>query len=1195
MSEKIIDRSSILMYEQDQSKYSIVVNRRRAIPEVRDGLKPVQRRVIYGAYVDGLTKPSRKDKSASLVGTVMKKLHPHGDCLSGSTILSLLDGTSTTLEEAYKSNEPLNILAVDPKTMQIVPAVAHSFRIGQYTNEKYHIVLSNNSEVVCTSNHPIMIPDGNYVQAKNLTSYSRIYTRKMNLENRPRIDGQLLQNIVFNYYNHGLKDGEVKHHIDHNIYNNDPKNLEAVLKRDHTIHHINSDENYLLGLEKGRKEMFSEDGKFRSNIERKNSILASIFNKDQGIRRFKYAIGILKDRNLDINIENYESLRKELYNLPLVSKLIEKGYGNSFEDLVNLKIPTVGEIYQEKKENVKIPIEFEDEIECKERKKKQESEKTGFYSGLRSLYRLFDNMIDNKIPLSIENLYRYNNSYSNYFNPQDISYFIERYKIENPYIENIWIEKVDNAPMYDFTVNNFENMLIPIYSDKVEILGQSIGKFVPMICVHNSSIYETIVGLVNWFRTKYPIFYGKGNWGSVSGSGAAAQRYTECALSDFGYDIFIDELAQSNNIVDWISTYKRNGDREPEFLPAKIPILLINGSFGIGVGMRMNVPSHNLTEVLEATRALLRNPNQEIVLIPDLAQACTLIDADWRAISNTGRGSFRVRGNILTETDKKGNVTLRIVSLPDMITTTSIYESILKMVEDKQLPMIKDIFNALTDEKPDIIIRLKQGADPNYVKQVLYAKTKVQDTVSVNFEAVSTNGIDIKRYSYREYLLTFIDQRMNIKFRLYCNKLQQVMTRHHQVDAFIKVLESGEIETIIQMIRKQKGTDDNVIIEYIIKKCNLTDIQAKFIIGVNLSRLSYGHLKNYKEERKKLDGLIKQYTAAVTDDGTIIKKEIDQELLEIEKKYGTPRLCRVASIDEENQIPNGIFKVVITERNYIRKIPDVDKVGIVKRDNPKFILKVDNAENILIFDNKGKVFNLPVSKIPITDRSSSGTDIRILVRNLTSDIISVFYEPIFKKIATSGNKHYLTVLTRSNTIKKLDIEDFLNVSPSGLMYSKIRDEDEVVGVALVAHNLDVVISSGRNALRTKLKDIPLFKRNATGSKAMDTNDNINGLSVIYPDASDIVVVTKNGKFNRFNITMLPCYARGRKGVGVIKLDANDEVFNIFGVNESDRIRIVTSEGVEEIPVSAIKEKSRLAAGTKLMKSKGVIVRADIVR
>ena len=735
----------------------------------------------------------------------------------------------------------------------------------------------------------------------------------------------------------------------------------------------------------------------------------------------------------------------------------------------------------------------------------------------------------------------------------------------------------------------------PLRKDKsASLVGTVMKKLHPH---GDSSIYETIVGLVNWFRIKMALFYGKGNWGSVSGSGAAAMRYTECALSDFGYDVMIEELAQSNNIVDWIPTYKRNGNKEPEFLPVKIPILLINGSFGIGVGggMRVNIPPHNLVEVLEATRALLRDPNQEIVLIPDLCQACTLIDTDWKSICNTGRGAFRVRGTVITETDKKGNVTLRITSLPDGVTTTTVYESILKMVEQKQLPMIKDIFNALTDEKPDIVIRLKQGADPAYVKQVLYAKTQVQSTISVNFEAVAVNGIDIKRYSYKEYLLTFIDQRMNIKFRLYCNKLQQVMTRFHQVDAFVKVLESGEIETIIQMIRKQKGTDDNIIVEYIIKKCNLTDLQAKFIIGVNLSRLSYGHLKNYKEERKKLDALIKEYTKIVTDDGSIIKKEIDQELLEIEKKYGAPRLCRVASIDEENQIPKGIFKVVITERNYIRKIPDVDKVGIVKRDNPKFILKVDNAENILIFDNKGKVFNLPVSKIPITDRNSSGTDIRILVRNLTSDIISVFYEPIFKKIATSPNKHYLTVLTRSNTIKKLDIEDFLNVSPSGLMYSKIRDDDEAVGVALVAHNLDVVICSGRNALRTKLKDIPLFKRNATGSKAMDTSDNINGLSIIYPDASDIVVVTKNGKFNRFSITMLPSYARGRKGVGVIKLDSNDEVFNIFGVNESDKIRILTSEGIEEIPVSAIKVKSRIAAGTKLMKSKGVIVRADIVR
>lgn len=751
------------------------------------------------------------------------------------------------------------------------------------------------------------------------------------------------------------------------------------------------------------------------------------------------------------------------------------------------------------------------------------------------------------------------------------------------------LKPVQRRVIYGAYVDGLTN---PANKDKsASLVGMVMKHYHPH---GDSSIYDAIVCLTNWFKLKMPLFYGKGNWGNVTGSGAAAMRYTECALSNFGYDVLIDELAQSNNIVDWIPAYKRNR-KEPEFLPAKVPLLLINGSFGIGVGMTINVPSHNLIEVLEATRRLMKNPNEEVILIPDLCQACVLIDTDWKSISKTGRGSFKVRGDIITETDKKGNYILHIISLPEMVTTTAVYEKILNMIEQKQMPMIKDVFNSTKGDKPDIIIYLKPGSDPNYVKQVIYAKTDVQRTVSVNFEAVDLNGIDTRRYSYKDYLLAFIDQRMNIKFRLYCNKLQQEMTRHHQVDAFIKVLESGEIDTIINMIRKQNTTEEAPIVEYIVKKCNLTDIQAKFIISSNLSKLSMGRLNKYREERDRLNENITTYTAAVTDDGTIIKNEIDAELLEIEKKYGTPRICRVANVDDENQIPKGTFKIVITERNYIRKIPDIDKVGIVKKDNPKFILKVDNAENILIFDNKGKVFNLPVSKIPISDRNSSGTDIRILIRNLTSDIICVLYEPIFKKIIESGSKHYLTILTKSNTIKKLDIEDFLNVNPSGLLYSKIRDNDEVVGITLVPYNLDIVICSGRNALRTTLKEIPLVKRNSIGSKAMDTTDPINGLSAIYPDASDIVVVTKSGKFNRFSIEMLSSHARARKGVPVIKLDSNDEIFNIFAVNDSDKIRLVTSEGIEEIHVSDIKVKSRIAAGTKMMVSKGVIVRADVIR
>lgn len=711
----------------------------------------------------------------------------------------------------------------------------------------------------------------------------------------------------------------------------------------------------------------------------------------------------------------------------------------------------------------------------------------------------------------------------------------------------------------------------------------------------DDAIYQAIVTMVCWFKTKYPIFYGKGNWGSVSGSGAAAKRYTECALSKFGYDIYIDELSQSNNIVDWLDTYKRDGSKEPEYLPCKLPMILLNGAFGIGVGMQCSIPSHNLGEVVDQTLALIKNPNHNVVLVPDFPQPCEIIDTDWNAISNGG-GNIKVRGKIITEQDKKGNYTLRITSLPDQVSTDKVCEKLNNMVAAKQLPMIKDIIN-LVDTKtelPNIIIKLKPGTDPEYVKQIIYSKTSVQSSFRVNFEIVTPDGLGTARYSYKDYLLQFIDQRMNIKFRLYCNKLQQVMTKHYKVDAFIKVLESGQINTIINMIRKYKGTDDEPIIEFMIKKCNISDIQAKYIISVNLSRLSAGHLANYKAQRKELQKAIDTYMKAVTDDGTIIKKEIVQELKELKAKYNTPRLCTVISAANENNIPAGAFKIVITERNYIRKIPDVDKVGIVRKDNPKFIIGVDNRDNILIFDNKGKVFKLPVSKIPISDKSSPGTDVRILIKNLTADITAVYDEEIIKKIVKSKNKHYLTILTMSNTIKKLDLEDFLNVSPSGLMYSKIRPEDQVTGIVLVPHNLDIAICSTKKALRCALKDVPLYKRNATGAKAMNTNNPIDGLSVFYPNATDVVVVTKNGKFNRFPIGMLERTSRAKAGHKVIKLDANDEILNVYGVNLGDKIRVLTSDGAEEVLIDDIKVKSSIAAGQKMIKSKGIIVRSDVI-
>lgn len=734
-------------------------------------------------------------------------------------------------------------------------------------------------------------------------------------------------------------------------------------------------------------------------------------------------------------------------------------------------------------------------------------------------------------------------------------------------------------------------MISPTKRQKSQTLvGDIMGSYHP----HGLS-YPAIVTLAAWYKNKVPLIYGHGNWGNLMGDGAAAARYTECALSDFGYHTMVEELAESTNIVNWVDTYLRDGTMEPEYLPVKVPILLINGCTGIGVGMVVNIPPHNLNEVIDATLAILHDPKANPVLIPDTCQECELIDTDWKAINNVG-GKFKIRGKIDTEQNKKGEISLIIKSLPDNVDTTSVYDKILKLIELKQLPMVKDVFNILDKEgRPNIIVELKQGGDPNYMKQVLYTRCGVQTSFSVNFEAVAANGIDLNRFSYKEYLLAFIDQRMAIKFRLYCNKLQKAMTHYHYIDAFARVLESGQIDKIIDMIKKSKDSEAEMI-EKIIKMCKVTDIQAKYILDANLAKLSLANLQKYKEDCKKTRENIDLWMSIVTDDsGAYIKQEIENELVEIKKEYGSRRLCKVISKEEENNIPKGIFKVVVTERNFVRKVPDVDKVGVVRKDNPKFIVRVDNVDNMLFFDNKGKVFNLPVSKIPISDRNSPGTDIRSLVRNLTSDIIAVFDEEILKKISKSNVKHYLTVLSRDNTIKRLDIDDFLTVTQSGLLYSKIRQDDEIVNVSLVAHNLDVVMCSDKKALRISSKDIPVFKRNANGSKAMDTNEPIEGMTVIYPDSNYIVAVTTNGKFNKFDINMFQTHGRARKGSNVMKLDNNDNIFGIYAANDTDVIRVITSEGVEEVKVSDIKVKSPVAAGTKMISSRGVIVKADVVR
>ena len=291
--------------------------------------------------------------------------------------------------------------------------------------------------------------------------------------------------------------------------------------------------------------------------------------------------------------------------------------------------------------------------------------------------------------------------------------------------------------------------------------------------------------------------------------------------------------------------------------------MLINGAFSIAIGRRIEVPPHSINDVIDATLTLMHNPNAKIVLIPDQCMKCEIINTDWKKISNMGFGNYIVRGIISQGEDKKGKY-LSIKSTPDIVFSNSIVEKIEELIKDNKLIQVADINDHSTDSDLDIRIYLKNGADPNYVKQVLYKNTSLQDTKRVNMEVL--DGLDIKRFSYKAYLLYFLEYRRGIKFRLYNYRLQKIETRLHQIETYIKILESGDVENIVHMIRNQASIDENYLVNWLMNKLKITDIQALFILRTQLKALSKGNLDKYKAEQKDLLAKVNECVAYITDE-----------------------------------------------------------------------------------------------------------------------------------------------------------------------------------------------------------------------------------------------------------------------------------------------------------------------------------------
>lgn len=724
-----------------------------------------------------------------------------------------------------------------------------------------------------------------------------------------------------------------------------------------------------------------------------------------------------------------------------------------------------------------------------------------------------------------------------------------------------------------------------------KIVGATIGNYSPH---GDTATYGAMKSMINWFETGIPLLAGQGNFGNFNGDSMAAMRYTEASLNDFSNNYIFDELYQTKTVVDWSPNYSETTE-EPDFLPAKVPLLLINGSFGIGLGFRVYIPRHNVSEVIDATLKLIENPDANITLIPECSMPCEIYDTDWVALCNKGRGSYKVRGIIDIE-DYKGYKALVIKSLPDFVFTDNIKDDIEKLIASKKLVQIHDMFDESKNNKDfRFVIVLKKGADPNYVRDVIYKSTYMTKTFTVNFEVL--DGINPKRMSYKSYLEAFIRFRMKTKFRLYCNKIQDLRTKVHERALYIKVLESGEIDNIIHKIRNQKTIDDNALIEYLIRTLKVSDLQAKFIINTNIGKLSMAYLKKYKQEAKETMAEVERLTKFTINDELILE-EIAKELIEFKAKYGKRRTNRLIKDESSSDIPAGEFRVVVTSDNKIKKLQLNDPVNNRNSAPPKIARVVDNSKNIFFLDAMGRIFKFPVHKIPFTDRNSPGIDVRVLIKKLTSDIIALVYEPDLEDMLEKVNPHYAVVVSKKGYIKALTLEDIITAPASGIIYMKLDKGDHVVGFSWINDKHDVIVFSQNHALRLPITEIPLLKRNTKGLKVMgNTDEEIDGLTALPKSfAGDILVLTASCKVNRFSQLALPLSSRTKRGNRVIKLGKGDKIIALYAVTANDALVVNgSSSGTVTIPVAEIPQGSSVSTGIKLFSSRGNILLGSYIQ
>ncbi len=741
-----------------------------------------------------------------------------------------------------------------------------------------------------------------------------------------------------------------------------------------------------------------------------------------------------------------------------------------------------------------------------------------------------------------------------------------------------------------------------LHSDKptrksARIVGDVLGKFHPH---GDSSVYDAMVRMAQEWSLRYPLVYGQGNFGSMDGDSPAAMRYTEARMMRIADDVLADIDKET---VDWTNNFD-DTMKEPTVLPAKVPLLLVNGASGIAVGMATNMAPHNLSEVIDACVAYIDNPDVECegllqyVKAPDFPTGGLIYGYEGvKEALLTGRGRVVMRARTEVEYTASGRECIVVSEIPYMVNKADMIKKIADLVNEKKIEGISYINDESDRNGMRIVILLKQDAVSSVVLNTLFKNSQLQTSFAVNNIALVKGRP--KLLNLKDLISNFVEHRHDVVLRRTAFDLRKANERMHIVEGLL--IAQDNIDEVIALIRAAKNPEEAR--RSLIERFSLSELQASAIIEMRLRALTGLEHDKLTAERDELARLIAYYNL-VLESHEEQMKIIKDELEEVKSKYGDERRSEIVYSSEEFN-PEDFYAddemvITISHMGYIKRTPlaeyrtqnrgGVGAKGSATRDED-FIEHIYNAtmhNTMLFFTQKGRCYWLKVYEIPEGSRSSKGRAIQNVIQIEPSDKIRAYINVKRLNDSEYVDSNYIIMCTKDGTIKKTKLEAYSRPRQSGVNAIVIREGDELIEATLTSGNAEVMIAAKEGkAIRFNEQTVRAIGRVGAGVRGISLEDGgeVVGMICIEPDAKrDVLVLSENGYGKRTDLDEYRITNRGGKGVKTINItEKTGDLISIQAVSDDNDLMIINRSsltirtGVEQIRVAG-----RATQGVKII-------------